>query len=174
MEWPLPTEARFPEVISSGFFARLSQHRSGYPFGSDAAMRTIPQVGRVVHSPIGRYFTSPDPNQRTGAAAARREAPLQMVSDVSAPFWRATRSAGKGQPSKRARVRTLIVVRRNAAAARMTDSPCATKAFRRSSSASVQGRFLGSMIILRDSDRRWQKAETAYVPGSIRSSVNRT
>jgi hypothetical protein len=40
--------------------ARLSQHRSGHPFGSDAAMKTIPRAGHVVRSPVGRYSTSPD------------------------------------------------------------------------------------------------------------------
>jgi hypothetical protein len=53
-----------------------------------------------------------------------------------------------------ARKRMLAVVRRNAAAARMTDDPCLTNALRRSS---VHGWFFGRMIILGGSNR--QQAE---------------
>jgi hypothetical protein len=65
----------------------------------------------------------------------------------SAHFCRAARSVGKGQPRDRARVRTLIVVRRNAAAARMIEAPCSTSVTRRSSSSFVQGWFLESTAI---------------------------
>jgi hypothetical protein len=57
------------------------------------------------------------------------------------------RSDGNGQPSERARARTLIVVRFNAPAARTIDAPCVTKVLRRSSSSFVQGGFLESTAV---------------------------
>jgi hypothetical protein len=62
----------------------------------------------------------------------------QSLEDGSAHFLRNSRIGGNGVPSFRAWMRTLTMLRLNAPAARTIDAPCATRALRRSLSASVQ------------------------------------
>jgi hypothetical protein len=104
-----------------------------------------------MRSRSARHFASLTHRKRTGGATARWRGPLprrQTLSDVPAHFCRTTRSGGKGQPSVRARVRTLTIFRLRAAAALTTDAPWATRALSRSSSSFVQvhGRFLEGMV----------------------------
>jgi len=72
----------------------------------------------------------------------------QTLPGESAHFCRATRNGGNGQPSARARVRTLRIVRLRAAAALTTEAPWATRAFKRSSSASVHTQGLVGPVIV--------------------------
>jgi hypothetical protein len=58
---------------------------------------------------------------------------------LSAHCFRAVRNGGNGHPSFLARSRMTTFLRRNAAEARTIDAPCATSAFRRSSSSAVHG-----------------------------------
>jgi hypothetical protein len=81
----------------------------------------------------------------------------------SAHLLRNTRIGGNGVPIFRAWWRTPIVERLNAAAARMIDTPCSTKALRRSLSASVQV-DLGFERTVRTLFRR---LETAVNPASV-------
>jgi hypothetical protein len=80
--------------------------------------------------------------QSAGMAMSSGQSRRSTSSRVSAHFCRAIRSGGNGQPIFRARWRTLITLRFSAAATLTTDAPCATKALKRSSSASVHFGFL--------------------------------
>jgi hypothetical protein len=80
----------------------------------------------------------PDPGNRP-PSPRHSQCCRQKFEGTSGNFFRNSFIRGKGVPSLRACIRTPLVLRLNAAAARMIDSPCATKTFRRSFSSSVQG-----------------------------------